>query len=372
MAAIIPLSHQVVKIPGQRLHAVADWNANHHITGNLDLGSYNLTTTGKGTFGELQVDDININGKVISSSGLTFTINPNAAHQFTFDGNFANTGSGGFAIRNTSLSHTYYEQSGGKGKHIFRSYHSGGGGVEPDFRINNMGASAHGQLWLDTSNTSEKNCYERFITSEKTWSMGIVGTTDDFVIAEALNLSSNNRLWITVGGVIHFGTRGTNYLSISPSGDVIFHGTSGLIFGSCYGNHFGWTQAAAVQNTWYNISDVAMVTGQLNDVTHDGNGKLTVGKTGKYKIDYSITWENNTANDHIDVGIEVDGSGSANAAGIVHEETKFANVDHALGGTCILDLIANQTIELAIRTVDNNNPTLVVDSLNLVCIQVGG
>ncbi|MCK5633279.1 hypothetical protein KAH94_05985 [bacterium] len=153
--------------------------------------------------------------------------------------------------------------------------------------------------------------------------------------------------------------------------DLTFEGAgSGLPFGSFYGNHFGWSQAAAVQNTWYNINDAAIITGQLNNITHDGNGKLTILKTGKYKIDWSATWENNTVNDHIDMGIEI--NGTANAAGVAHEETKFANVDHAIGSACILDLTANDTIELAIRTSDNNTPTIIVDSINLACIQIGG
>ena len=46
MAAIIPLSHQTVKVPGQKVFAVADWNANHHITADIDISPYNITATG--------------------------------------------------------------------------------------------------------------------------------------------------------------------------------------------------------------------------------------------------------------------------------------------------------------------------------------
>lgn len=141
--------------------------------------------------------------------------------------------------------------------------------------------------------------------------------------------------------------------------------------GSCYGDHIGWSQAAAAQNTWYNISDADMVNGLLENVAHDGSGKLTVTEAGRYEITYSLTYENDTANDHVEAGIEVSGSGSANAAGVTHSEVKFANQEQSLSGTCILSLAAGATLEVAIRTTDANTPTLSVQDVNLVTLFVG-
>ena len=115
-----------------------------------------------------------------------------------------------------------------------------------------------------------------------------------------------------------------------------------------------------------------MVDGELNLTTHDGSGKLTVTKAGRYLINYSITWEDTTANDHTEVGIEVSGSGSANPAGITHSETKFANEEQTQSGTAILSLAANDTIELAIRTTDANTPTISVQDVNITMVHIGG
>jgi hypothetical protein len=91
-----------------------------------------------------------------------------------------------------------------------------------------------------------------------------------------------------------------------------------------------------------------------------------------YLVNYSLSFEDDTVNDHIEVGIEVSGSGSANAAGQNHTESKFANEEEGIGGTCILDLAASATIEVAIRTTDNNTPTISVQHVNLTCVLVGG
>ena len=164
----------------------------------------------------------------------------------------------------------------------------------------------------------------------------------------------------------------TNYVRIDSDGDIVFVGTAGLSFGSCYGNHISWSQANAVQNTWYNISDSDMVDGNLNNVAHDGNGKLTVTNAGMYLVAYGVCFEDNAANDHVEVGIEVSGSGSAGASGQGHLENKFANEEEHLSSSMILDLAANATIETAIRTTDAGTPTISVQAVNISALQVGG
>ena len=156
-------------------------------------------------------------------------------------------------------------------------------------------------------------------------------------------------------------------------GDLLFTGAGkGLQYGSCYGNHIAWTQASAVQNTWYNVSDASMITGLLNGVTHDGNGKLTVTEPGVYYVSYSMCFENDNANDHVEVGIEVSGSGSANAAGQAHLENKFASEEEHASSSCLLDLADNATVELCIRTTDAATPDFEVQAINLAIFQIGG
>ena len=183
----------------------------------------------------------------------------------------------------------------------------------------------------------------------------------------------------TGGMNLHFSANRDGYetggsdMVLDEVGDFYFKNSgTGLPYGSCYGSHIGWTQATAVQNTWYNISDADMADGELNLVTHDGSGKLTVAKAGRYLINYNVTFEDTIANNHVEVGLEITGSGSANAQGISHSENKFANEEEDLAGTAILSLAANDTIELCIRTTDATTPDFSVQDINLTAVMVGG
>ena len=153
--------------------------------------------------------------------------------------------------------------------------------------------------------------------------------------------------------------------------DTIYKSGGGLCFGSLHGDHIGWAQAGAVQNTWYNIVDADIVDGMLHNVTHDGNGKLTVIYAGMYIVSWTCTYEVDAANTHVDGGIEISGSGDgANAE--AHLESKFANSEEFLTGIDILDLAANATLEIAIRTIDAGTPDFTVDNVHIMCIQIGG
>ncbi len=141
-------------------------------------------------------------------------------------------------------------------------------------------------------------------------------------------------------------------------------------YGSFYSNTTAWSQAA-VAETWYNIIDASIADGQLYKVTHDGNGKLTTTVAGIFLVNYSLTFQSNGANDHVEVGIEVTGSGSADANGQAHSESKFANQEEPIASTCILSLAANATLEVAIRTEDGGT-TLSVQHINLTAYQIRG
>lgn len=172
---------------------------------------------------------------------------------------------------------------------------------------------------------------------------------------------------------------GTTEQAILTSGlmtqktDFIFEGEgNGLPYGSCYGNEITWTQASAAQNTWYNVSDTDMTDGQLNLVTHDGSGKLTISKAGRYLINYSASIACNIPNHHIEGGIEVNSSGSADNSGICSWYPQTANAEGIVNSTAILDLAANATIELCIRTATAGTPTLSINHLNITATMVGG
>jgi hypothetical protein len=162
-------------------------------------------------------------------------------------------------------------------------------------------------------------------------------------------------------------------LVIDTTGDTWWEGAgSGVTYGDTYGTHIGWSQAAAAQNTWYNVSDADMNDGELNLVTSDGSGKLTVSKAGRYLIIYKITVECSVANDHLHAGIEISGAGTASASGQCHWENKFADEEESMGGSTVLSLAAGATIEISVMTADAATPTISVQSLNITVAMVGG
>jgi hypothetical protein len=148
---------------------------------------------------------------------------------------------------------------------------------------------------------------------------------------------------------------------------------SGIPYGSCWGNEIGWSQASAAQNTWYNISDTDMTDGHggLNLVTHDGSGKLTVTKAGRYMVHYTMAAESSSAV-HLMSGIELNNTGSAIDDGRNHLDLPATDKQGTLSGVAIVDLAASATIEVAISTTDASTPTLSVDHLNIAVTMVGG
>ena len=134
-------------------------------------------------------------------------------------------------------------------------------------------------------------------------------------------------------------------------------------FGNCCGNEIGWAQANAVQNQWYDISDSDMVDGQLYGVTHDGSGKLTVVKAGKYTADLSGAFEGDANGVHVQVGFSV--NGTVDETCLNHIETIGSNRQSAASIPGALDLAVGDTVAVSIRTTDAGTPDLAVDHLML-------
>jgi len=166
------------------------------------------------------------------------------------------------------------------------------------------------------------------------------------------------------------GTGLVDRLELDSAGVVKFLNTGGLPFGSVYGNEIGWTQVNAVQNTWYEISDADMVAGQLNAMTHDGNGQLTVLVAGMYYAVWSCSSEVAAANQHIQITFSVNGTEINDA--INHYESFGISRQFPVAGNGILDLAANDTVEVSIRTTDAGTPDISVDHLNITLVQIGG
>lgn len=141
-------------------------------------------------------------------------------------------------------------------------------------------------------------------------------------------------------------------------------------YGCCYGMEIAWIQTNAVQNTWYDISDADMTEGELYKITHDGNGKLTVAGAGKYQADWAGAFEADAAHVHILIAFSI--NGTEVDRGMNHFATAGVNREEACSGVTILDLSADDTVNISIRTTDGGTPDLLVDHLMLRLVQLRG
>lgn len=147
-----------------------------------------------------------------------------------------------------------------------------------------------------------------------------------------------------------------------------------LSHGSRWGNEIGWTQASAVQDTWYPVSDADMSDGQLADVTHDGSGKLTVELAGKYLVNYATTLECSAIGKHVQVGIGVTPDGGSITVQddcMQHYETLSPNAQVPISGAAIIALSALDAVQCCVRTTDTGTPDLSVDHLNVSLVRLG-
>ena len=190
-----------------------------------------------------------------------------------------------------------------------------------------------------------------------------VSTETKFVVKAGSAQSLNLQEWQNSGG--------TAMLVIDKDANLIFKNAGkGLPFGSCAGDEIAFSQASMVQNTWYPISDADIVDGQLNLITHDGSGKLTVTEPGKYMATYSVSIEMSGANNHAKLGFLV--NGSIVTDGKLHVHFPNANEEFSITGNAILNLADNATVEVGVMNPDPGTPTATVDHLNLTLVQVGG
>ena len=215
---------------------------------------------------------------------------------------------------------------------------------------------------------------------------GRLATANDFLVVDDAQLlfrdaaiglysQADSFLDIFANGAIRLGNSEagapTTYMAVEPTADTYWVGAgSGIPYGACQGMEIGWTQANAVQNQWYNISDADFVTTQLNEFTHDGNGQLTVLKDGMYSADWAGAFEADAAGVHIQITFSV--NGTATDFGMNHFKTIAVFREFPIAAPTILNLEAGDTVNVALRTSDTGTPDLLVDHLLIRLAMLGG
>lgn len=149
-------------------------------------------------------------------------------------------------------------------------------------------------------------------------------------------------------------------------------------FASFYGNDIAWSQAAAVQNTWYQVLDANITDGEAyNAIFSSGAsaGQITVAYQGIYKIDWAAAIKANAIGVNLQTGIGITPSGGSigvQAPGTMPIQVPTANAPFPIAGNCFLALNKNDAVSLAIRTIDAGTPDIAVDFVNLSVYQVRG
>lgn len=167
-------------------------------------------------------------------------------------------------------------------------------------------------------------------------------------------------------GQIYFNT---SQHALKLAGQTVWERISNQPFGSFYGLDIAQTQAAA-QNTWYLVSSTSIVTGKLNIITMNDpvTGLLTVPVAGKYLITWDMTISGSAASKHIRGAIAV--NGTAVSDGQSHKETT-GTTEFNIGGTAILSIALNDTLQLAFETIDAGTPTIEVHDVSFSAVRIG-
>ncbi len=153
-----------------------------------------------------------------------------------------------------------------------------------------------------------------------------------------------------------------------PWGPIVSEDSSLLPYGSFKGNGFLWQQAAA-QNTWYQISDVAITVGTVHKMTFQNNQELKIAVAGFYFMSYSLCLECSIGAKHTMTAILIDGVPLP--VGMQHHQFGHANEEYPISAPSLANLIVNRLVGVGVMTPDVGNPTLTVKNVTLVIHEIG-
>lgn len=174
---------------------------------------------------------------------------------------------------------------------------------------------------------------------------------------------------ITASGALTILGQTTASGAVTIKGDTTFVGSGvGLPYASCYGNEIAWTQTGAVQDTWYQISDLDITSGALNLATH-ASGALTLAATGVYYVTINTALESSLANQHIQLGAKLN---STVQGALNHIEARAVGVQMPIGLNLLVTANANDVLSAVVRTTDAGTPDISADHLTITAVHIGG
>jgi hypothetical protein len=168
---------------------------------------------------------------------------------------------------------------------------------------------------------------------------------------------------------------GTNYTEIKTDGELFFGGDSGgLIYGEIYAADIASDITLAAQSTWYQIT-VFDTNGLSNTTTPDHtNDHITITRAGKYYVAFHASTRSGASNDYEIRVFRNNGAGSGFASITTHRTTSSANALGSQSAHGIIELAANDTLELWIQRNDGGavTKTITFEHVGLTCWCIGG
>ena len=168
----------------------------------------------------------------------------------------------------------------------------------------------------------------------------------------------------------------TNNTQISNTGDVIFNGSGGLVFGEIYGNDTDTTLtisgsgiANKVQITSFNVD------GLSNSMTPDHtNDHITITKAGVYLCTLNVSLESTGAGTGAEIGVSVFKNNGATEFTNVHSHRRLSGGGVDIGNIAIagiIDLAVNDTIEVWLWN-ETNTEDVIINDATLSLVEVAG
>ncbi|MCK5612175.1 hypothetical protein KAR91_60445 [Candidatus Pacearchaeota archaeon] len=153
-----------------------------------------------------------------------------------------------------------------------------------------------------------------------------------------------------------------------PWGPILSSDATLLPYGSFKGNSFNWQQVAA-QNTWYQISDVAITVGAVHKMTFQNNQELKIAVAGFYAMNYYLCLECSVAGKDVLTAILIDGNPLP--MGMMHHQFGHGNEEYAIAAPSLANLVVNRLVGIGVMTPDAGNPTLTVKHCGAVIHEIG-
>jgi len=189
-----------------------------------------------------------------------------------------------------------------------------------------------------------------------------------------LDWSTNGELFISANTILisafttRIGSQGDDdYVEIGVTGDTIFVGEAGHVYGSMY-QHETTQTVDLVQNVYVVIP--GWTTGNMDNVSVLGATTMNALVAGMYKIDWSVSGTMATgANETLE--IDIFKNAVEQEDGSARRKIAAAGDQGNAGATAIISANALDTFDLRIKNVTSSND-FVVTHCNFNILQVGG